>query len=229
MAALVVSRLATLAPPNVALRVSRLATSGTSTQFSIVAISSTGSISGSRVARVTATADITANAAFFSQTVAVNASLPVSVQGSVKQANATGPARVRLSVLCFDSTETFISSAGEVQIATTGGGFNTGVLNGLTLPAGTASIQFAWFPVLPAYPWVNGGAVDIDACMVEQAATTGAYFDGSTAGTDVLTYAWTGNVQVSASTQSTLTVAGWAADGPLPQRVAVTDGYATRF
>jgi hypothetical protein len=51
---------------------------------------------------------------------------------------------------------------------------------------------------------VGASAFNVDAVMVEQSATVGTYFDGSTASSGGNTYAWTGAANASTSTQTGL-------------------------
>lgn len=75
-----------------------------------------------------------------------------------------------------------------------------------TAPTGTATIR--------AYVNNNnGGSFYIDDLIIEQSATAGAYFDGSTTDTSTYQYDWTGDANASTSTQSLIT--GVEVDGVL--------------
>lgn len=213
MPAMIVSRLATIEPSNVALIVSRLSASGTAGQYSGTAVASPDAPSGGNVARITAGTDVTSNTAFLSQTVPItNPALPVSVQGAARRVSTLGPQKVALSVLAYDSTGAFLSTVGSVQIDASGTAFGVGELQNLTLPTTTASIRYAWYPLVPNFPWSATGSVDVDAGMVELASTTGPYFDGSTPSTTSTVYGYTGDPASSTSTESTFVLTGWTAE-----------------
>lgn len=76
-----------------------------------------------------------------------------------------------------------------------------------TAPAGTTHVEFWWHNTS-----LSGASTTVfDAALLEESATLGDYFDGSTAMSG-FTYAWTGSAHASASTET--------ADGGDPITVA---------
>ena len=108
---------------------------------------------------------------------------------------ATVGRNVQLALCWLDSSGASISYVTGSQVADVTTGWVRASVTA-TAPTGAASAAVA--------PWVIGCAANeahfVDAVMIEQGATPGAYFDGSTAAAAEYTYAWTGTANASTST-----------------------------
>jgi len=76
--------------------------------------------------------------------------------------------------------------------------------------------------------WANTDTLDIDAVLIEVAATSGSYFDGSFVNANSVMYAWSGTANASTSTAITYTPAislvGHSTFDPCPRvEVTITD------
>lgn len=135
----------------------------------------------------------------------ITAGLPYAVQVAEQYIN-DGATATAGGVLCrwYNSAGTQIGGdllLTEKAITATGWTVISGVL---TAPAGAT--KFRIFPYAKYKQTDAGGGIDLllDAVMVEQATTVGAYFDGATADTSTWLYDWTGTPNGSTSTAQTV-------------------------
>ena len=125
---------------------------------------------------------------------------PGSVYSVAMWVRSTRNVTVALNAEWYDVNNSGLPGAAGTPVTLQTGVWTRLVLNGVTAPAGAVSGTFTVYS-RAGVTWNAGDQLDGDACILEQAATVGDFFDGSTAAAGGLGYAWTGAANSSVSYQ----------------------------